>query len=59
MKFRSTIFGLGLVCSAVAVEPVPDFSLTDVNESSPRLGQMVSPRNYLHQVTAYYFGSST
>jgi len=37
----------------------PDFSLPDKNLSSPRAGVTVSPRNYRHQVTAYYFGSAT
>lgn len=38
---------------------LPDFSLPDVNTSSRRRGitaQPVSPRNYLHQATAWYFG---
>jgi hypothetical protein len=59
MILRSVVLSFGLVSLASAVDPVADFSLPDVNESSPRLGKEVSPRNYLHQVTAYYFGSST
>lgn len=38
---------------------LPDFSLVDKNLTSPRSGEGVSPRDYLHQVTAYYFGAST
>ena len=44
--------------SLLATEPVPDFLLEDKNESSPRFGKMVSPRDYRHQVTAYYFGQA-
>ena len=32
--------------------------LVDENTSSDRYGDTVSPRDYLHQVTAYYFGSA-
>lgn len=44
---------------ALAQTPVPDFSLRDENPGSRRRGvtaQFVSPRDYLHQVTAWYFG---
>jgi hypothetical protein len=58
MIFRATLLNLGLVASLMAVDPVGDFSLPDVNDTSPRSAQEVSPRDYLHQVTAYYFGSS-
>lgn len=36
-----------------------DFSLQDVNESSPTFGQVVSPRDYLEQVSGWYFGRAT
>ena len=36
-----------------------DFLLTDVNETSPRFGLGVSPRDYLGGVSAWYFGHST
>ena len=45
--------------SPLVAEPLPDFSLTDENLSSDRYGDTVSPRDYLHQVTAYYFGAAT
>lgn len=38
---------------------MPDFSLTDVNPNSPTSGQAVSPRDYLEQVSAWYFAHST
>jgi hypothetical protein len=39
--------------------PVADFSLTDVNPTSPRTGTPVSPRDYIGRVTAWYFGHAT
>jgi hypothetical protein len=42
-----------------AGEMVTDFSLTDLNPASSRFGQMVSPRDYLGQVSAWYFGHAT
>lgn len=50
--------GLAVVLSAqgLQAEPVADFALADTNTTSPRYGQLVSPRDYRHQVTAYYFG---
>jgi hypothetical protein len=40
-------------------EAVPDFSLQDVNPTSSTYDQAVSPRDYLEQVSAWYFGSAT
>lgn len=40
-------------------DPAPDFSLRDVNTNSLRFDQMVSPRDYEGQVSAYYFGHAT
>jgi hypothetical protein len=37
-------------------QPVPDFSLEDINTSSVRYGEQVSPRDYRFQISAYYFG---
>lgn len=39
-------------------EPVPDFRLPDVNPSSVRYRAEVSPRDYLLQVSGYYFGDA-
>lgn len=38
---------------------MPDFSLKDVNATSPTYNQQVSPRDYLQQVSAWYFGQAT
>ena len=38
---------------------VADFSLIDVNANSSRYGEAVSPRDYLGQVSAWYFGRAT
>ena len=38
---------------------VPNFSLPDVNDESPRFGQNISPRDYQGQVTGWYFAHST
>ena len=38
-------------------EAVPDFSLADVNANSPRYGETVSVRDYLGEISAWYFGS--
>jgi hypothetical protein len=39
--------------------PEPDFSLLDVNTSSARHDDLVSPRDYMGKVSAYYFGHAT
>ena len=36
-----------------------DFGRIDVNPTSARAGQRVSPRDYLGTVSAWYFGHST
>ena len=45
--------------SSDEVVKVPDFSLTDVNETSPTFEQEVSPRDHEGHVTAFYFGLAT
>ena len=42
-----------------ATNPVPDFAWTDVNPTSASYGATVSPRDYLGQVSAWYFGHAT
>ena len=37
----------------------PDFHLEDVNDESVRFENMVSPRDYILQVTGYYFGHAS
>ncbi|MEM8678941.1 MAG: hypothetical protein AAGF97_06300 [Planctomycetota bacterium] len=41
------------------LEEVSDFSLIDVNPTSKTYNQPVSPRDYLGQVSAWYFGHAT
>jgi len=40
-------------------EPVPDFALLDVNTTSPTAGQLVSPRDYVGNISAWYHGAAT
>jgi hypothetical protein len=50
---------LGLVTGRAAeVPPAPDFRLMDVNTRSVRKNSLVSPRDYLLQVSGYYFGAA-
>jgi hypothetical protein len=54
----------GAVVDEVSVETgneivYPEFSLTDVNETSPTFGQNVSPSDYLGEVSAWYFGHAS
>jgi len=44
--------------TAWAGDPVPDFRLVDVNPNSERYQARVSPRDYLLQVSGYYFGTA-
>lgn len=40
-------------------EALPDFSVVDENPNSARYREDVSPRDYLGQISAWYFGHST
>lgn len=42
-----------------AVAMIPDFALPDLNTGSARYGQIVSPRDYLRQVSGWYFVRAT
>jgi len=44
---------------SVTTGAAPDFRLVDVNPNSATHDQLVSPRRYLHKVSAWYFGHST
>lgn len=57
MKCLVGLFWLTLAATSWGA-PVPDFRLQDVNPKSPRHNAMVSPRDYLLQVSGYYFGSA-
>jgi hypothetical protein len=37
----------------------PDFHLADVNTASATHGVQISPRRYLGEISAYYFGHAT
>jgi len=37
----------------------PDFGLLDVNDNSPSFEQEVSPRDYLEQVSGWYYAHAT
>jgi len=53
----------GAVLAPVAAEgegeAMPDFVLSDVNQTSPTYNNDVSPRDYLGQVSGWYFTYST
>jgi hypothetical protein len=51
--------GDGTDSNGVSDNALADFSLTDVNPQSARYQQTVSPRDYLGQVSAWYYGHST
>ena len=38
---------------------LPDFSLLDVNDTSPTASEKVSPRDYLEKVSGWYFTHAT
>jgi len=63
LETRHLLHGASELPPGVAGEgessPMPDFTLTDVNPASPRKDQGVSPRDYLQQVSAWYFGHAT
>ena len=43
----------------VAPDAVADFSLVDLNDTSPRFDEPVSPRDYLAKVSGWYFGHAS
>ena len=43
----------------VAAGAVSDFSLVDLNDTSPRFDEPVSPRDYLTKVSGWYFGHAS
>jgi hypothetical protein len=71
---RPAVLGIALVLFAAACKKdnpsaptppelpegaVPEFAALDVNPTSSRLGEVISPRDYLGSVSAWYFGHST
>jgi hypothetical protein len=59
MPWRFLVFALSLTASTLVAQPVPDFKLQDVSITSPRRGTAVSPRDYIMQVSGFYFGEAT
>ena len=63
LEARQMLHGSDLTAAAVAAEAedqlVADFALTDVNPNSATYNQQVSPRDFLGEVSAWYFGHST
>jgi len=59
MKTLSLSVGALLVSGVTSfAQAVPDFHLYDVNPHSRRDDGLVSPRDYLLQVSGYYFGAA-
>ena len=60
-----TLCLIALVAACSSATPPPtqnsalDFALMDVNPNSVSTGLMVSPRDFLGGVSAWYFGSAT
>lgn len=44
---------------SVSEDAPPDFELADLNPGSARYGERVSPRDYLEQVSGWYFTHAT
>lgn len=42
-----------------AADALPEFAVADANPASARFGENVSPRDYLGEVSAWYFGHAT
>lgn len=60
------LLALGMACtgpkgadSGFEAGLVADFNLPDQNPTSPRAGQSISPRDYLGDVSGWYFIHST
>jgi hypothetical protein len=56
-RFLATLLGLA-ASQAADTPPAPDFNLLDVNPNSIRRNSLVSPRDYVLQVSGYYFGAA-
>lgn len=58
LSITLVLFG-ALAALPLHAQMEPEFSLSDVNPNSARYGKRVSPRDYLLQVSAFYFGAAT
>jgi hypothetical protein len=50
--------GWAMLTVVQAADVVPTFRLQDTNLRSVRQGARVTPRDYLYQVSGYYFGAA-
>jgi hypothetical protein len=57
VSMSSVVLAFGITM-ARADGVAPDFKLVDANPNSVRYNSLVSPRDYLLQVSGYYFGSA-
>jgi hypothetical protein len=58
MHMHNVVISLGIALSAATGwggDLTPDFQLVDMNPNSARFNSPVSPRDYLLQVSGYYF----
>ena len=60
MRFirQIVLAALGAASHFALFAQAPDFRLADVSLSSPRRGAVVSPRDYILQVSGFYFGAA-
>ncbi|MDA1275208.1 MAG: hypothetical protein O2960_14345 [Verrucomicrobia bacterium] len=54
----AALIAVGASMTVQAAERVPNFQVADENPNSVRHVSTVSPRDYLLQVSGYYFGSA-
>jgi hypothetical protein len=59
MKLMDSMTVALSLTTGAAAQPVPEFKLLDVNAGSVRYGAQVSPRDYVLQVSGYYFGMAS
>jgi hypothetical protein len=62
LETRRVLYGPEFPMPAAAEgegDPLPDFALVDANTTSPTHEQSVSPRDYLEQVSGWYFGNAS
>lgn len=61
LEFRRVLDASAMLVQSAEGEGdvLPDFSLVDANSTSNRFEQSVSPRDYLEEVSAWYFGHAS
>lgn len=53
------VLGVEVAEGEAGANAMPDFTMVDINPASTRYNQSISPRDYLEQVSGWYFGHST